>query len=421
MVGLLATGHVTLARAQPTSRDWATNSGSSTIDYVTPRTEIAGFPVFSYNSDFGVRFGAVGSMARFGEGVKPYRWKSTLALLAAVKPDEGITVYAIRGALDVPGLYEGKLRLSPYAYAYRTTILPYYGIGNDTSSTVPPVVAGDPNRYFQSIINEVSVRLPARIHLDLPFDIVPLVVYRFDDPSAYGGSKLAQDATPPAPGVEPVALGLRPLSSVIVGGGILIDTRDNEFFPFRGHLHQIALKFIEGIPFSADIRYGQLSTSFVWFFPLRDNVTYATRALVDLQFGNVPYYELMQGGPFRSTYLIGGSAGIRGVGVGRYSGPIKVVFNQEVRSMLWNPKVLGQDIHVGAGAFLDFGRVWADYTFDAPEDGSFPGIRWGTGLAGYLAWGHVAVFRIDIAYSPTRAALTTGLPFAYYIEDNLAF
>jgi hypothetical protein len=418
---VVGVGNAADARAQTPFPDWATSSGSGTIDYTTPHSEFAGFPILSGNSDFGIRFGAVGSLARFGGGVKPYRWRATLAALAAVKPDEGLTLYAVRAIVDVPGLYDGKLRLSPYVYAYRTTILPYFGIGNATSGTVPPVVAGDPNRYFQSIINEASVRLPARIHLDLPFDIMTLVVYRFDDPSTYPGSKLEQDTTPPAPGEKPVALGLRKLSLVTLGGGIIIDTRDNEFFPFRGHVHQIAAKFIEGIPFDADIRYGQVSTSFVWFFPLRENVVYATRALVDLQFGNVPYYDLMRGGPFRDTYLIGGSAGIRGIPVARYIGPIKVVANQEVRSMWWHPRILGQDFHFGAGAFFDFGRVWANYKFNGAEDGPFPGLRWGTGLAGYLAWGHAAIFRVDIAYSPSRAQLTNGFPVAYYFEDSLAF
>ena len=95
MACLLATGQTTLARAQTSVKDWATNSGSSTIDYVTPRTEVAGFPVLNYSTDFGFRFGAVGSVARFGGGVKPYRWKTTLTAQMAVKSDEGVTVYAL--------------------------------------------------------------------------------------------------------------------------------------------------------------------------------------------------------------------------------------------------------------------------------------------------------------------------------------
>ena len=65
-----------------------------------------------------------------------------------------------------------------------------------------------------------------------------------------------------------------------------MDTRDNEYFPMRGHFHQLGLKFVEGIPFSADVRYGQDSTVLVWFIPVHDRIVFATRALIDLQFGN---------------------------------------------------------------------------------------------------------------------------------------
>src|SRR3954447_334777 len=82
-------------QAQASGKDWATRSGSSTIDYTTPRSEFTGFPILSGNSDFGIRFGAVGTLARFGEGIKPYRWRGALGLDAAVKGDEGLTLYAL--------------------------------------------------------------------------------------------------------------------------------------------------------------------------------------------------------------------------------------------------------------------------------------------------------------------------------------
>ncbi len=401
--------------------NWMTSSGTKNIDYTTPRYELAGFPILSGSSDFGVQFGAVGTLSRFGGGIKPYRWNLDLLLAAAVKPGEGITQYSVRSNIDVPGLYGGKLRFNPALGLTRTTNLGYFGLGNASSDVKPAVIAGDPHRYFQSIQNELSVRVSGRIHLDLPFDIVPLLVYRYENPSAYAGSKLEQDATPPLPGQQPAVLGLRPLSLVSIGGGIIFDSRDNEFFPFRGHFHGIGLKFVEGIPFSADIRYGEQSTVLIWFAPLAENIVSATRTVVDLEFGNVPYYDLFTGGPFKTQYMIGGSAGVRGVPVGRFLGRIKVLANEELRTMFWHPTVFHQEFHVGAGAFFDVGRVWLDYTFDAPEDGSFPGLKWGGGLAGYLLWGRAAVFRVDVALSPFASAITSGLPLAFYVEDNLMF
>jgi hypothetical protein len=88
--------------------------------------------------------------------------------------------------------------------------------------------------------------------------------------------------------------------------------------------------------------------------------------------------------------------------------------------MLWHPRAFGQEFHIGGGAFFDVGRVWLDYTFSAPEDGSFPGLKWGTGLSGYLIWGRAAVFRVEVAFSPFEKAIS-DLPIAFYVEDNLMF
>jgi outer membrane protein assembly factor BamA len=397
----------------------ATFTGSN--DYTTPRYEPAGFPVLGGNSDIGFQFGLVGTLSRFGDDIRPYMWNLDLFLSAAIKPGTGFTQQSVESNIDVPGLYGGKLRVNPEISYTRTTNLGYFGVGNASSATVPDMVAGEPRRYFESVQREFLLRGVARIQLDLPFELVPLVVYRYENPLSYAGSKLAADATPSAPGAAPTALGLRPLSLVTVGGGIVIDTRDNEYFPYRGQFHQLGVKLVEGFPYSASVRYAQDSTVLAWFIPLGGKFVFATRGLLDLQFGNVPFYDLFAGGPFKMQYMLGGSAGVRGVPIGRFSGRIKVIANEELRTMRWNLRVLGQQFHLGAGVFFDIGRVWLNYTFHAPQDGSFPGLKWGAGAAGYLIWGQAAVFRIDVAYSPYADTFRTVAPIAVYVEDNMMF
>jgi hypothetical protein len=391
-------------------------------DYTTPRTEPAGFPILGGSSDIGFQFGFVGTLAHFGNDVRPYLWDLDLFLSAAYKPGTGFTQETIQTNIDIPGLYGGKLRLTPEIAFTRTTNLGYFGLGNASSDVVPPVVFGDPHRYFQSIQHELLVRAMGRVNIGLPFDLVPLLVYRYEDPVPYAGSKLAIDSVPPAPGEQPAALGVQKLSLVSIGGGVIFDSRDNEYFPYRGHYHQLGIKYVQGIPFSADIQYGQESNVFAWFIPLHEKFVFATRALLDLQVGNVPFYDLFSGGPFKTQYMLGGSAGIRGVPIGRFLGRIKIIANEEVRTMFWDFKLAGQAFHVGAGAFFDTGRLWLNYTFDAPQDGSFPGLKFGTGLAGYVIWGQAAVFRVDVAYSPSATAFSSSsIPIAIYVEDNMMF
>jgi outer membrane protein assembly factor BamA len=389
-------------------------------DYTTPRTDIAGFPIIGGSSDIGFQFGLVATISRFQDDIRPYRWNLDVFLSAAVKPGSGFTQEVAQSNIDIPGLYGGKLRLNPQISYTQTNNLGYFGLGNASSADVPSTAAADPKLYFQSIQHEVLFRAQARVNLGLPFDLVPLFVYRYEDPSAYTGSKLETDAMAPGSDEAPDALGLRPLSLVSIGGGIVFDTRDNEQFPHRGHYHQFGIKFVEGVPFTADVRYGQDSSVFAWFVPLGGSLVFASRALLDLQFGNVPFYDLFTGGPFKTQYMIGGSAGIRGVPIGRYLGRIKVIVNEELRAMLWHFRVFGQPFHIGTGVFFDTGRLWLDYSFKAPQDGSFPGLKWGTGVGGYLIWGQAAVFRIEVAYSPSATAFG-GWPIAVYLQDNMMF
>jgi outer membrane protein assembly factor BamA len=147
----------------------------------------------------------------------------------------------------------------------------------------------------------------------------------------------------------------------------------------------------------------------------------AWRAVVDAEFGNVPFYDLYTGEPFLQDTIIGGSSGVRGVPEGRYLGKLKTVANVELRAMLIDFHVLGQSIHVGADVFADAGRVWSDYTFSNPADADGVGIKWGTGVGAYLIWGQAAVFRIEVAYSPDAVAENPSLPLGIYVQDGVMF
>jgi hypothetical protein len=117
----------------------------------------------------------------------------------------------------------------------------------------------------------------------------------------------------------------------------------------------------------------------------------------------------------------GGSAGIRGVPVARYLGPIKAIVNSELRAMLFGFRAFGQSFHLGTGVFFDTGRVWSDYTFNSPLDGKGLGLKWGTGASAYLMWGQAAIFRMEIAYSPDAVAENPGFPLGIYVEDGVMF
>ena len=369
-----------------------------------------------------MEFGGVATLTRFQDGIKPYAWNMDVVLDASLKEGPRNLEIAQQNylwQLDAPGLFHGLLRLMPTLSYTHTVNLGWFGLGNASPGTRPG--DGNPERYFQFIQSEARVRQIARINLPGPIDGVILTSLRYLDPADYPNSKLELDAAAVSPNGTPLIRGLRKLGQAAVGIGAIYDTRDNEFFTTRGAYHQVGVKFSEGVPFGADIRYGEASAILAGYLQFYAPFIFAWRLVADLEFGNVPFYDLFTGGPFTTIEMPGGSAGIRGVPIGRYSGPIKALANVEVRGMLLDVKAFGQKFHIGGTTFFDTGRIWADYSFNSPADGTGLGLKYGVGVGGYLQWGQAAVFRIEMAYSPDAASENPGFPFGLYVEDGLMF
>src|ERR1019366_1099290 len=122
-----------------------------------------------------------------------------------------------------------------------------------------------------------------------------------------------------------------------------------------------------------DVRYAEFGAIVRGFVPLGGPLVLAGRLVANAQVGHVPFFDLFQAGPFDQKEMPGGSAGIRGVPVGRSLGPIKA---------------LGNDV------FFDAGRVWSDYSFRSPLDGRGLGLKYGVGGGVYFLWGEAAMLRI---------------------------
>ncbi len=105
----------------------------------------------------------------------------------------------------------------------------------------------------------------------------------------------------------------------------------------------------------------------------------------------------------------------------RYSGLIKAFANVELRAMLVHLRWLGERFAFGANLLFDTGRLWSDYTFRSPLDGTGIGLKWGAGAGAYLQWGQAAIFRMEVAYSPDAVSENPGFPVGIYVEDGVMF
>ncbi|HEX3770384.1 MAG TPA: BamA/TamA family outer membrane protein [Polyangiaceae bacterium] len=420
-----ATAPPEAATAQPRHGFFhAPEPGGDHGDYVTRRYEPAGFPLIGGDSDIGFQFGVVGTLSHFANGVRPYEWNMDLLLSASVKQGPSGLEIAQQSYLwqfDLPSLYGGELRLNPEVAYNHTINYGYFGLGNASSGAPPPAGDANPGRFTQWIDSFVQVRSGARVHMHGPLWAEFAAQYLYVAPGIYSGSALARDATTRNGDGSPFIRGTDPLSLPSIAFGLDYDTRDDEIFPHSGVLHEIGVRLEEGLPFGDDVRYAEFGAILRAFVPLVGPVVLAGRLVLNAQVGNVPFFDLFQAGPFDQKEMPGGSAGIRGVPVGRYLGPIKAIGNIELRAMLVEFSVLHQNFTLGNDVFFDTGRVWSDYSFRSPLDGSGIGLKYGVGGGIYFLWGEAAMLRIEAAYSPDAVSENPTLPIGIYVNDNTMF
>jgi hypothetical protein len=399
------------------------NGGKSddSTDYFTRRYEPAGFPLIGGDSDIGFEFGAVGTLSSFSSGVKPYLWNMDLVLAASVK--QGPTGLELEQQsylwnFDVPRLFGSRVRLNPEVSYTHTINYGYFGLG-DASNGTTPSSSPNPGRYHQWIESIAQVRSEVRVALAGSFGALFAVQYLYVSPTAYSDSLLAQDSAPHPQG-SPVLYGTTALSLPSLATGFVYDSRDNEIFPHSGMFNELGVRFEAGFPTDSEVHYAEAGGIFCDYVPIGPLVA-ATRLVLNAQYGNVPFYDLFQAGPFDQKEMPGGSAGIRGVPVGRYLGPVKVVGNVELRAMWLHFALLGQRFTLGNDVFFDTGRVWSDYSFHSKLDGRGAGLKYGTGGGIYVLWGQAAMLRIEAAYSPDAVSENPSLPVGIYVEDGTMF
>jgi hypothetical protein len=388
------------------------------VDYDTPRVEVAGSPLIGGNSDIGVEFGGVGTLTRFADGIVPFRWNVDLVLAASVKNGPQGAEIAQQNYLlqvDVPDLVPEYLRFTITTSYQRTVDQGYFGLGNASSSTIPGDTTGERGRFFQFIMREALARSLTRVVLKDPYALLIGFNLRYVEPSAYADSRLARDFA--ARDVR----GLRALGSAALALGIGYDTRDNEFFPHRGAFHQVGFKANYALPAEASIQYGSFGAVLAGYMPLGGPWVLAGRAVVDAQFGHVPFYDLASGNTFHPDALPGGPSGVRGVPIGRYLGLLKMLANIELRALLLPFELFGGHFHLGGNVFADTGRVFREYRFDRALDGTGIGLKWGAGAGVYLQWGQAAIFRVEAAYSPDAVAVNHKFPLGVYVNEGVMF
>jgi outer membrane protein assembly factor BamA len=393
---------------------------------VRDHREYAGFPVLGGSTDIGFQIGAAATVTQVGDRFKPYWWKVDGVVSFSIKGGpRGTEVVQQSHAMrwDLPGGGAGKVRLNTAAFYNKTINAGYFGLGN-ASPVVPIDSKGDVGDRYQYKHEEATARLSGRTPLgepNGPYSTMYGWQLRYVNPHAYPESRLAIDAATRLSDGRPLIRGLEPLGIATANAGLIYDTRDDEIYPRKGSFHLGAWRVSGATPTSSGVYWAGVDFSLRKWVELPANFVFAGRLLLDLMAGHVPFYDLQQGGAFDPNGEPGGAQGVRGVPNGRYSGLVKVIVNAEVRRVHGTLHLLGSKFQVGTTAFVDFGRVWNDYTFSDVRDGSSIGIKYGIGAEAFVIWDTAAVLRAAVAYSPDAAAGNPGLPVGIYVLEGFMF
>jgi hypothetical protein len=385
------------------------------------RYEPATFPILGGDSDVGIKLGAFLQLGRYLPDRSPYAFRLQAQLAATFKTEDGEARSPVQDhflKLDLPPAPGRPVRLSAELNYYRVTNRGYFGLGN--ASAYDASFAGASERWYEQQIELVGTALGARLPIGEHTAALASFGARHLRVEPYATSKLAEDI---ALGTAVPLHGVGDSTHVLLGGGVLIDTRDHETVPTRGMFHDFSLRgspgLIDGGPY-----YGANLTARFFADIAAPDLTLAVRALVDVLGGDAPLYELARYGSLdgclEGCLALGGSSGVRGVPAGRYHGRTKALANLELRSFFLPFRMLGERFVLGGVAFFDLGRVWSDTLRSVPAlDEGGRAVKWSVGAGPRLRWGDGLVLRVDAAYSPEAGPF--GSPIAYYLEAGLPY
>lgn len=378
------------------------------------RYEPGVLPVIGDDPDVGFKFGSFAQLVRFRDQAWPYAWRAQILAAASVRDGATGTEFPYREVylrIDKPQAFVAPLRLAIQLGYLRTTNLGYYGLGNASSATpswqdlTPGTDAYVRARRFYQFDGVTPVlRSYARYRLAPGWEAMVDVKAQWVQVNVFSGSLLEQDlATNPD---LHLGNGLSPEAAA----GLVYDTRNHETVATSGGYHDISLR-CGAVVLHGDAHCGANLTLRAYRGIFGERLSLAGRLVGDLLWGQPPLIELTRYAGVEGASGPGGTRGIRGVPQGRLAGKDKLIANLELRSFFAPFSIASQRFTLGAVAFADAGRVWANSFTSSPLDGSFR-IYWGAGGGPRLRWGDSLLIRADVAYAPLGAQLN-AVPAIY--------
>lgn len=376
-----------------------------------PRTEITVVPFIGGDSDVGLGGGFIASWARLSPAHLPYLARVEAGgYLTGRKGSDGFELPYLDSyvLVDLPHALRNRLHLRFRISHTRELTLKYYGLGN--ASRIEP---GRPREYFLYERSHPTLDLRAESQLTRTLQLLWRVAYTQNWFRVAEDTQLAHDMREGSPRAQRLLGDARSHAVLAFSYGVAWDDRDNQISTHGGQYHSLRVDLAPGGSGAFPYRWGRANGTFRAYLPLiKERLTFAVRVVSDSLFGDAPFYELPR---YDSTSAIGGLNGVRGIPAQRYYGKLKLFGNAELRSELFDFRLLGKNNRFGVTAFLDGGRLWTDHHSTSEFDGEGVGLKYGIGSGLRLAAGKSFVLRLDAAWSkearPLAAYLASGQMF----------
>lgn len=371
------------------------------------RYELGLLPAINFDSNTGFGFGVITNLAKFQEGVDPYGWRLTAQIYASVKGGPSGAEFPLQShyiSVDVPQFINRALRLRFDASFRRQVNTGYFGLGNASKNDVDLELIdkdAEPAAYERAFRFNQYDRIYPELRASLQVGLL-------DEISAFGGVGVVWNFVNLYEGSQAL-LDRAQLVGVDRHGvfdaqlGLLYDSRDDEIAAEHGMFHEVS--FRAGTLVELEHAYGGANATGRFYQSLVGSyLVLAARAMVDLQFGDPPFYELARHGGLFADAAIAGDKALRGPPGERWHGKIKLLTNLELRSKFVYFSMFGLESNLGAVVFFDSGRVFADFKDQPHLDGTGLGLKFGTGGGVRIQWGQTFIIRGDFGWSPDGIA-----------------
>jgi hypothetical protein len=342
------------------------------------RYKIGGIPVFSYDADLGLKYGAVINLFDYGERNQPPDFEQYL-LLRLTNTTKG--TLNLQALLESETLINNATVLAEASYTVDKS-LDFFGF-NGTKANYNNAFENQGNPEFISRVFYAHERK----FLRLRFDVQPYIAgskLRLLAGFTYNYFEISPAKPKGGTSVEP-ALFERYIDWEIIspgqknGGninffslGLVYDSRNDPCYCTRGKWFETVLLYSPD--FISDAGFTKFIATYRQHFSvLNDNITFSFRVSAQQKLsGEIPYYFIPTFYDSRLSYDgVGGAYNFRGAKRNRIAADGFIVGNFEVKGRFYSFTFLKQEFYASATLFYDNAFVTQEYKVNlekVPED-----------------------------------------------------